>query len=55
MFPPDQVSGKLCRKFSVDETFRKRTRGQKEKKKKKEMELHRPFLGANIKSTICFK
>ena len=35
MFPPDQVSGKLCRKFSVDETFRKRTRGQKEKKKKK--------------------
>ena len=46
--------GKLCRKFSVDETFRKRTRGQKEIIKK-EMELHRPFLGANIKSTICFK
>lgn len=44
--------GKLGRKFSVDETCRKRTRGQR---KEKEMELHRPFLSANIKFTICFK
>ena len=48
--------GKLCRKISVDETCIKRTRSQKKKKKKEEeMEFYRPFLSANIKSTICFK